>query len=128
MLGTTCVTALLHFLSKLAIMPLNLFKLLFGYLCRPDITSFKHVRVQALAAIRGKRLVSFELYDREPDFFHLTNIPIANFVEVSKAHVVTVNVTDLLAANFDITAYVVLRLETVLAGLVVRLDLIGLIS
>lgn len=69
----------------------------------------------------------FKPADWEPDFLHLTNVPIAHFVEVAEAHIVGVDVTDLLAPHFDITTDIVLCFEAVLSWLIIGHDIVSFV-
>ena len=57
----------------------------------------------------------------------LADVPVPHVVEVGKAHIVCVDIADLLASDLDITADVILGLHTVLAWLILSLNLVCLI-
>ena len=57
----------------------------------------------------------------------LANVPIPHVVEVGKAHIVCIDIADLLASDLDIAADVILGLHTVLAWLILSLNLVCLI-
>ena len=110
MLGTASIASLSDLFAKLAIAPLNFFKLLFGCLSCTYISSSEGHRIEALRAIRWKSLVWLKNANREPNFLLLADVPVPHVVEVGKAHVIGVDVHHLLLAYFDLTADVVLSL------------------
>lgn len=58
----------------------------------------------------------------------LADVPVPHVVKVCEAHVVCVDVADLLASDLDIAADVILSLHTVLSRLILRLNLVCLVG
>ena len=128
MLRAASVSTLLDLLSELPVPTLQIFKLFLGNLSRRDVAGPEGDRVDAFATIRFKDTVWLKSTDGEPNFIHLANVPIANSAEITKAHVVSIDFTNLLSANFDIATDIVLRLHAVLSRLVLCDNLVSLVD
>lgn len=128
MLGATFVSTLLSFFSQLAVVSLKVLQSLLDGLCRCDVTSPKRDRIESFFTIRHQSLALIKLDDGAPNLVHLTDVPVALFVEVCEAHVVCIDLTNFLTGDVDLTAYVILSLHPVLARLIDPLNVIGLIG
>ena len=107
MLRAASVSTLLDLLSELPVPTLQIFELFLGNLSRSDVAGPEGDRVEAFATIGFKDTVRLKATDREPNFIHLANVPIANSAKITEAHVVSIDFTNLLSSNFDIATDIV---------------------
>ncbi len=127
-LGTTLLPTLCSLLSELAIVSLKLFKAFLDSLSSSDISRPQDDWVLSLSTVWHQSLARVDLDNLEPDFILLTDIPVALFVKVGEAHIVTIDITDLFTIHVDLAAHVILSLHAILAGLIDALDLVFLIG